>query len=573
MQIHNPEIAAMLNKLADLLEIQGENPFRIRAYRAAARLVDELPKSVVDMIEEGEDLTELPGIGEALARKITTIVKTGKLPQLETLEKKMPAALSELLMIEGLGPKRVKILHDKLHINDLKDLKKALDEGAIKELRGFGEKTEKLILAGVKSLGRGKRRVKLVDAEKIAISLLAYLKKAPGIKKVTIAGSFRRRKETVGDLDVLAVAEKGKKVIDYFIKFDEIARVISHGTTRSTVYLRAGIQVDLRVVPQKSYGAAMHYFTGSKSHNIAIRKMALKKKLKVNEYGVFKGRRQIAGKTEKELYSLFKMPYIEPELRENNGEIEAAVEHRLPKLITLKDIRGDLHCHTNETDGKYSLETMVEAAQKRGYEYLAITDHSKHLSVVRGLDEKRLLKQIKAIDKLNEKLKNFTILKGIEIDILEDGKLDLPNTILKELDLTVCSIHYKFNLSEKKQTERILRAMDNPYFNILGHPSGRLIGRRDPYSVNIERIIEAAKTNGCILEINAQPERMDLDDAHCKMAKKLDVKMVISTDAHTINQLDNIKFGVDIARRGWLEKKDVINTQPLSKLKKILQRK
>ncbi|PNT89541.1 DNA polymerase/3'-5' exonuclease PolX [Coxiella burnetii] len=573
MPVHNPEIAAMLYKLADLLEIRGENPFRIRAYRSAARLIDKLPKSVAEMLKEGEDLTELPGIGAALAEKIKTIVTTGKLPQLDRLEKKMPTALTELLMIEGLGPKRIKILHEKLHIKNLDDLKKELDRGTIRDLHGFGEKTEKLIFIGLKSFTKGKRRMKLADAEKIAVPLLDYLKKAPDIKKVDIAGSFRRRKETVGDLDILAVATKGRKVVDYFTKFEEVLRVISHGTTRSTVFLRSGIQVDLRVVPEKSYGAAMHYFTGSKSHNITIRKMALKRNLKVNEYGVYKGNRQVAGKTEKEFYAFFNMPYIEPELRENRGELEAALKGQLPKLITLKDIRGDLHCHTNATDGKYSLEAMAEAAQTRGYRYMAITDHSKHLSVARGLDKKRLIEQIKMIDKLNGKLKGFTILKGIEVDILENGQLDLPDSILKELDLTVCSVHYKFNLSEKRQTERILRAMDNPYFNILGHPSGRLIGRRDPYSVNIERIIDAVKTNGCLLEINAQPNRLDLDDTHCKMAKDLGIKMVVSTDAHSINQLANIKFGIDTARRGWLEKKDVINTYPLTELKKLLRRK
>ncbi len=573
MQVHNPEIATLLNQLADLLEIQGENPFRIRAYRTAARLIDELPQSVADMLTEGRDLTELPGIGDALAKKIQTIVKTGKLPQLQQLEKRTPQALTDLLMIEGLGPKRVKALYDRLHIKNLDDLKQAIDRGKVSQLEGFGKKTEALILAGIQRLNRGKRRIKLSDAEKISVSLIHFVKKIPGVKKADIAGSFRRRKETVGDLDVLVVASKGSKVIDKFIQFDEITRVVSHGTTKSTVYLRSGIQVDLRVVEEKSYGSALHYFTGSKSHNIALRKMAIKKKWKVNEYGIFKGNKQIAGKSEKEFYAAFGLPYIKPELRENRGEIEAAFKHQLPKLIQLKDIRGDLHCHTDATDGQYSLEEMAQAAKARGYHYIAITDHSQHLTVARGLNKKRLTQQIKKIDQLNAKLANFTVLKSIEVDILEDGSLDLPNDILKELDLTVCSVHSKFNLSEKKQTERILRAMDNPYFNILGHPFGRLIGRRDAYEINIERILQAAKERGCILEINAQPERMDLDDIHCKRAKEMGIKMVISTDAHSTNHFSHMQFGVDIARRGWLEKKNVINTQDLKGLKKSLIRK
>jgi DNA polymerase (family 10) len=572
MRIHNPEIAALLNKLADLLEIQGENPFRIRAYRTAARVINDLPQSVADMLAEGKDLSELPGIGESLAEKITLIVKTGKLPQLEKLEHALPEALSDLLMIEGLGPKRVKALYDKLHIKNLDDLKQAIDRGKVAKLSGFGKKTESLILAGIKRLQGGKRRTLLADAEKIAVTLVAYLKKFPGVKKIEVAGSYRRRKDTVGDLDILAVAQDGAPIVNHFINFDEVAQIVAHGDTKATVYLHAGIQVDLRVVKEKSYGSALHYFTGSKAHNIAIRQMALKKKMKVNEYGVFKGKKQIAGANEKEFYAVFKMPYIEPELRENRGEIAAALKQQLPKLITLKEIRGDLHCHTTATDGHYSLEAMVKAAQERGYEYLAITDHSKHLTVAHGLDKKRLAQQIKAIDRLNAKLHNFTILKSIEVDILENGTLDLPNDILKELDLTVCSVHYKFDLPQKKQTERILRAMDNPYFNILAHPTGRLIGRRDAYEIDIEAIMRAAKERGCALEINAQPERMDLNDIHSKMAKDIGVKLVISTDAHSINHFAHMQFGVDTARRGWLEKKDVINTRNLIDLKKILKR-
>jgi len=572
MPIHNNEIAALLNKLADLLEIEGENPFRIRAYRTAARFINDLPQNISDLVEEGEDLTEFPGIGDALAEKIETIVKTGKLPQLTTLEKHAPEALIDLLMIEGLGPKRVKTLHDKLHIKNLNDLKQALNHGKIAKLEGFGKKTEMLILNGIKRMDAGKQRTHLADAEPYAVSLVKFLKKIPGVKKVIVAGSFRRRKETLGDLDILAVSQKGAPIIDHFVKYEEVVHIASQGTTRSTVFLRCGIQVDLRVVPNVSYGAALHYFTGSKSHTITIRKMAVKKKLKINEYGVFKGAKRIAGKNEKEVYATVGLPYIEPELRENRGEIEAALEDKLPKLITLNDVRGDLHCHTKATDGQHSLDNMVKAAQEFGYEYIAITDHSKHLTVAKGFDKKRLSQQIKAVDKLNEKLKNFRILKSIEVDILEDGSLDLPDDILKELDLTVCSVHYKFDLSRKKQTERILRAMSNPYFNIFAHPTARLIGRRDPYEIDLEKIMEAAKNNGCALEINAQPERMDLDDIHVRMAKDMGVKLVISTDSHSVNHFKNMQFGIDIARRGWIEKKDILNTRSARKLLKQLKR-
>lgn len=573
MRIHNPEIAALLNTLADLLEIQGENPFRIRAYRTAARMINELPQSVAAMLAEGKDLTELPGIGEALAEKIAIIVKTGKLPALEKLKHTLPEALSDLLMIEGLGPKRVKALYEKLHIKNLDALKEAIDRGKVAKLSGFGKKTETLILAGIKRLQTVKRRTLLVDAEKIAVTLVTYLKKIPGVKKVDVAGSYRRRQDTVGDLDVLIIAPQGAPIINHFINFDEVAQIVAHGDTKATVYLHSGIQVDLRVVEEKSYGSALHYFTGSKAHNIAIRQMALKKKLKVNEYGVFKGKKQISGASEKEFYATFGLPCIEPELRENRGEIEAGLKKQLPQLITLKEIRGDLHCHTTATDGQYSLEAMVDAAQQRGYEYLAITDHSQHLTVAHGMDKKRLAQQLNAIDRLNAKLRHFTVLKSIEVDILENGTLDLPNDILKELDLTVCSVHYKFDLTQQQQTERILRAMDNPYFTILAHPTGRLIGRRDPYHIDIERLMHAANDRGCVLEINAQPTRMDLNDIHSKMAKTIGVKLVISTDAHSINHFAYMPFGVDIARRGWLEKKDVINTRNLVDLKKILKRK
>ena len=485
MPITNEKIAAIFNEMADLLDIEGANPFRVRAYRKAASVISSMTRNLTDMVEENKDLTELPGVGTAIAKKIAVIIQIGKLPQLEEEEKHVPRILTELLKLPGLGPKRTKILFEKLNIQSIEDLKKVLQEKKLQELHGFGEKIVSMISAGLKSFYEQPQRYYLFDAEKIVTPLIAYLKKSPYVKKIEVAGSYRRCKDTVGDLDILVMGTKGKSIINHFIHYEEVHEILSQGTTRSTVKLYSGIQIDLRVISEASYGAALYYFTGSKAHNISVRKMAVKKHLKINEYGVYKGKRRIAGKTETEVFQAVGLPFIPPELREDSGEIETALNHRLPKLIQLKDIRGDLHCHTKETDGQYSLEAMVEAAQNKGYSYLAITDHSKHLAMVRGLDRKRLLRQIKLIDKLNEKLINFRILKGIEIDILEDGSLDLPNNVLKELDIRVCSIHYKFNLSKNKQTERILRAMDNPYFNILAHPTGRLINQREAYQVDL----------------------------------------------------------------------------------------
>ena len=392
------------------------------------------------------------------------------------------------------------------------------------------------------------------------------------MKKVVAAGSYRRRRETVGDLDILVTCKKDSPVMDRFVDYSEIDEVVSKGDTRSTVYLRSGVQVDLRVVQEVSYGAALHYFTGSKAHNIAVRKLGQKKSLKINEYGVFKDDDRIAGKTEEEVYEQVDLPYIEPELREDRGEIEAAQKDRLPRLITLDDIRGDLHMHTEATDGRCPLEEMVDKAKDLGYAYIAVTDHSQRVTMAKGLDARRLREQLEAIDELNEKLSGITVLKGIEVDILEDGSLDLPDEVLKELDLTVCSVHYNRNLSRKKQTERIIRAMDNPCFSILGHPTGRLINERQAYEVDIERIIEAAGERGCFLELDAQPSRLDLADTHCRLAKDRGVKIAISTDAHHLAGLDYMRLGISQARRGWLEPDDVINTRSLKELKKLLKR-
>lgn len=574
MPIHNADIADIFNRVADFLEIQGANPFRVRAYRNAARTVGGMSKSVADMAGEGKALSDLPGIGKDLGRKIKEIVETGKLSQLEELEEALPSELHAVLKIPGLGAKKVKVLYDELNIGSMDDLKKAAEKKKIRELPGFGEKTEKHILEEVELKTGDNERLRIALAEPIANSLVDYLKRGKGIKEIAVAGSYRRRKETVGDLDILVTCKKGtnEKIMDRFIDYEDVEQVVSQGKTRSSVILDSGLQVDVRVVPQVSYGAALHYFTGSKAHNIAVRKMGVKKGLKINEYGVFKGEKRVAGKTEKEVYKQVGLPYIEPELREDRGEIESARKKKLTDLLTLDDIRGDLHSHTKDTDGRFSTKEMMEAAKAKGYEYLGISNHSQRLTVAKGLDKKRLAKQIEEIERLNEKMKGITVLKSIEVDILEDGSLDLPDSILKELDFVVCSVHSKFTLSREKQTERIIRAMDNTYCHILGHPTGRLINEREPYDLDMEKVMEAAKERGCFMELNAQPERLDLNDVYCRMAKEMGVKVAISTDAHSIDDLDHMRFGVGQARRGWLEPDDVLNTRSWKELKKMFKR-
>ena len=572
MPIHNSDVAGILNRLADLLEIEDANEFRVRAYRNAARTIDGLPRSVAEMVANEEDLSNMPGIGESMAEKIKEIVGTGTLDQLEQLTKDVPGELSELLHISGLGPKRVKTLHDKLGIDDRDSLAAAAREGKIRQLSGLGLKTEQKILDELEKLRDRERRVRLAEVEEIAEDLVEYLRKVDGVKQVVIAGSYRRRKESVGDLDILVTCKRGSPVIDRFVSYDDVTKVVSQGKTRSTVRLRADLQVDLRVVAQVSYGAALHYFTGSKAHNIAVRKIGVGKHLKINEYGVFRGDKRVAGRTEEEVFEQVDLPYIAPELREDRGEIDAAKEDALPKLITRDDIRGDLHCHTKASDGNYSLEEMAQAAKERGYDYLAITEHSKRLTVAKGLDEKRLRQQIEQIDELNEKLSGIRLLKGIECDILEDGSLDLDDDVLTELDVVVCSVHSKFDLPLDKQTERVIRAMDNPHFNILGHPTGRMIGQRGPLELDMERTIEAAKQRGCFLELNAQPERLDLNDMYCKLAKDMGLRLAISTDSHATASLDYIRYGIDQARRGWLEADEVINTRSWGELRMLLRR-
>jgi DNA polymerase (family X) len=572
MSVHNTEIADLFEQLADLLEIRDENQFRIRAYRNAARVVRGHSHSMAELVGSGADLAELPGIGSDLAGKITTIVRTGRLPLLDQLRAKVPRTLVEMTRIEGLGPKRAKALYRALRIRSLEDLQRAARSGRIRELKGFGARSEQLIGQRAARIASAERRIRLVDAEHMAKPLVEHLRSVEGVRAVEIAGSFRRRRDTVGDLDLLVSASRNAAaVMDAFVNYQDVAEVTARGSTRGTMRLRNGVQVDVRVVAPRSFGAALFYFTGSKAHNIAVRKLAIARGLKLNEYGLFRGERSVGGRTEQEVFDAVGLPFIPPELREDRGEIAAARRKRLPALIEIADIRGDLHCHTTATDGRDTLEAMARAAAARGYEYISANDHTRRVSVAHGLDRRRLLQQVRAIDRLNAKLRDIVVLKSTEVDILEDGSLDLPDVVLKELDFTVCAIHYGLNRSRAKQTERILRAMDNPYFTILAHPTGRLINAREPSDIDLGRVLAGARERGRIMEVNAHPDRLDLDDRGCRMAKEAGVRLAISTDAHRVADLELMRFGIDQARRGWLEPDDVVNTRCLADLRRLLR--
>ncbi len=572
MPVQNKEIADILNEVADYLEIKGENQYRINSYRNAARTVMGLSESISQMARDEKDIQAIPDIGESMAEKITEISQTGKLKQLEKLRKQFPESLRDIMKLEQMGAKRTKILYGELNIESVDELQKAAKEGKIEQLEGFGEKTTKKILKEIKQFSEkgGSERFKLHDAVEMIQPMLKYLEKE--MDNITIAGSYRRMKETVGDIDLLCSAKDPEKAMQHFCDYEEVQDVLSHGETRSSVRLRTGLQVDIRIVNKKSLGAAKLYFTGSKAHTVALRKMAKENDLKINEYGLYKGKKRVAGKTEKEMYKKLGLQYIEPELRENRGEIDAAKNNDLPGLLTLKDIKGDLHTHTNATDGKNTLKEMAEAASEKGYSYFAVTEHSKKVAMAGGLNESDLEKQIREIDALNKKLKKIKIIKGIEVDILEDGNLDLPDTILKELDLVIGAIHYNLNLTKKKQTRRILKAMENPYFNILAHPTGRMINRRSGIDINMEEIMGEAADIGCFLEINSNPDRIDLSEKNIRKALDAGVKLAISTDAHSTGNFDYIKYGVAQARRGWMGKANIINTRSLPELKKLLKR-
>ncbi len=573
MPLTNQEIAERFERVAVLLELEGANPFRIRAYHTAAQTIANLPRSLSELAARKNGLTGLPGIGPDLAEKIQELLATGALTMLSELEAKIPPVQLAMLKLPGLGPKRVRQLAASLRPRTLDDLKRAAQAGKVRALPGFGPKLEEQILSGAAHRMANPERTLWASAEPAVEALLVYLRAAPGVESTAAAGSFRRRKETIGDVDILVASRLPDKTLEFFSRYPDIARVQALGPTRATVVLRSDLQVDVRAVPQESFGAALHYFTGSQAHNIAVRKLAQKKRYKLNEYGLFKGTRSVAGKTEEEIYRRLGLAYIEPELREAGDELERAAQGLLPRLVSLPDLRGDLHCHTEESDGTAGLLEMAEAARALGYAYLGITDHSQHVTVAHGLDAKRLLKQLDAIDAANARLKNFTLLKGLEADILEDGRLDMPDEVLARLDYAVGSIHYKFNLPAGKQTERILRAMDNPYFSILGHPTGRLLNSRPPYPLELERVIAGAKERGCFLELNSHPERLDATDTACRQAKEAGVRVAVSSDAHSPVGLRTLRYGINQARRGWLEPADVLNTRSVTELRKLFKRK
>jgi len=572
--MQNAEIARLLTDVADLLEISAGNPFKVRAYRNAARTVADHPDPIAELVSGGEfDLTDLPGIGGGIAKEITALVATGTLPQRQQLVATVPPGLLELLRIPGLGPKRVKLLHEQLKVNSVADLKDALEKGKIAKLPGFGPKLLEKIREGVSdSATTAQQRMVLHEAEQYARAIVEYLKAGGGggIDEIDVAGSFRRRKETIGDLDIVVSCQNPAAVSARFGKFSEVTQVASQGETRSTVLLSSGLQVDLRVVEPAAFGAAMQYFTGSQAHNIELRKIAQAKQLKLNEYGVFRGSKCISGRTEQEVYAALGLDWIPPEMRENRGEIALAKEHKLPKLVTLEEIHGDLQMHTDASDGKATLTEMIDAARAFGHAYIAITDHSPRTSMA-GQNPAEIRAQWKEIDRLNKGTRGLRVLKSVEMDILESGKLDLPDDLLAEADYVVATIHYGLKQSERQLTDRLLGAIENRWVDAIGHPTGRILPKRPSYPLDFDVVAKAAANAKCLLEINGS-ERLDLPDTLAAAAKSHGVRFVLSTDAHNTRELGFMRFAVAVARRAWLTAADILNTRPLLEFLKGLRR-
>ncbi|MBW2970411.1 DNA polymerase/3'-5' exonuclease PolX [Candidatus Woesearchaeota archaeon] len=568
----NREIADMFYEMADVLEMQGVD-WKPAAYRKAARSLDTLSEPVEKIYASGgvKALKDIPGVGESLALKIEEFLKTGKIREFENLVKKIPSGVEEMMHVPGLGPKKVMRLYKELKIKSVRDLERAAKSGRLRKLEGFGVKSEEDILRGLNILKKGVGRTLLGFALPVAREICAKLSNIDGVKKVEPAGSLRRMNETVGDIDILVISSKPVKVMNFFTGMPEVESVLAMGSTKSTVILSEGLQADVRVLDDQSFGAALQYFTGSKDHNISLRQIAIKKGFKLSEYGLFKKNRYVCGRSEKEIYSRLGLSFVPPELRENHGEIEAALRKKLPDLIPYNAIKGDLQMHSKWSDGSYSIEEMARAAQKMGYKYMAITDHSKSEHIAHGMEEKRLLQYLKEIDKVQKKV-SIRILKGSEVDILTDGSLDYENRFLKELDFVLASVHSRFKSSSKDMTKRILKAFDNPYVNALAHPTGRLINRREPYEFDFDKVALAAKERGIALEANAYPDRLDLKDVHIHRALELGCKISIGTDSHSVEHLRFMEFGVAQARRGWAQKKAVINAWPLKKLEKFLRK-
>jgi DNA polymerase (family 10) len=572
----NQEIAKIFYEIAYFLEMEDVK-FKPFAYEKAALTLEGLQKDVEEIYKkEGfEGLKKIAGVGESIAKKIEEYLKTGKIQYYEDYKKKYPINLEELMGIEGLGPKRVKVLYEKLGIKNLKELEEAVRSHKIAPLFGFGEKTEKNILEAIEFTKRSKGRFLLGDILPQVKEVYEKLKNLKEVERIDVVGSIRRMKETIGDVDFLVISKNPKLIMDFFVSLPGVIKVWGKGNTKASVRMKEGFDMDIRVLPKRSYGAALQYFTGSKEHNIALRKIAIEKGLKLSEYGLFNGPKMIAGEKEEEIYQKLGMDWIPPELREDRGEIEAAMAHKLPKLIDYKDIKGDLHVHSKWDGGKNSIEEIAKYAIKMGYEYVGIADHTKFLKIEHGLDEKKLRERNKEIDKINSKLKSqkskLKVLKGCEANILPDGKIDIEDDCLKEMDFVIAGVHSKFKMSKEEMTERIIRAMKNPNVDIISHPSGRLIQKRGEYEIDFDKILKVAKETGTILEINSYPERLDLNDINIKKAKEMGVKMIINTDAHHVDQMRFIELGIAQARRGWAEKEDIINTQPLNKILKLFK--
>jgi DNA polymerase (family X) len=570
--VDNADVARLFDEVADMLEILNENPFRVRAYRNAARTLHVLGEPLASLAaRDGHALAELPGIGKDLAAKILEILRTGDFALRRELARKIPASLVEMMRVQGVGPKRARQFYETLGIKTLAGLEEAARSGRLLKLRGMGGTLEARILQGIGEHRKRAARFRLDEAEIHVRPLVDHLRRARGVEEIEVAGSFRRRRDTVGDVDILVASKDGGPVAERLVAYPEVVRVLARGGTRSSVVLRSGLQVDLRVVPRASFGAALHYFTGSKAHNIAIRALGVKRGLKINEYGVFRGARRILGRTEEEVYRSVGLPYIPPELREERGEIEAARRGRLPALLDPARIRGDLQIHTDATDGADSLEAMVRACRERGYAYVAITDHTRSVRVASGMDEAGFRRQARAIDALRARAPGLMVFKSAEVDILPDGRLDLDDRALEALDIVMIAVHSRFNMTGTAMTERVLRAMAHPRVRILAHPTGRILGRREAYPIDMARIARAAADLDVLLEIDGQPERLDLDDAHIKSAKEAGARFVVDTDAHRVTDLDFMRFGVDQARRGWLTAADVANTLDLEPFRKLIE--
>lgn len=570
MPVANAELASLFREVGDLLEIQEANPFRVRAYRTAARTIEAHPEPIGEIVLKAPELVDaLPGIGEDLTGKIGEIARTGRLTLLNQLRRKVPKGVREMMSVPGVGPRKAARLHD-AGLRGLADLERAARSGHLRTIKGFGAKTAARILQELGALQAGATRIPRAVAAQYAEPLLAWLRDTPGVRHADFAGSFRRCTETVGDLDVLVTGTDPGAVVARFVGYPEVRAVIAEGPTRAAVRLRSGLQVDLRVLPEMSYGSGLYYFTGSKAHNIAVRRLGQARRFKINEYGVFRGNRRIGGATEREVLDAIGLPWIPPELREDRGEIPAAVEGRLPRLVELADIRGDLQSHTTDSDGRDDLETMARAAEAIGYEYLAVTDHTPAVRVAGGMDRAGFRRQRQRIEQLNGSLRHLTVLAGAEVDILRSGKLDLDDDTMRALDFVVVSLHSGLRLGEAEQTARLVRALSHPAVDVFGHPSGRLIGRRQPIAVRWEEIYRIAADRGVILEVNAQPERLDLDDLHVRAAISHGVRLSLGTDAHAVDELRFMGWGVDQARRGWAERDDVVNTLPLARLRKLL---